>query len=170
MALYHKDKKTAPSSNYWAASDCFETIVDDGSRTNDLIGADTPRGALGGMVAAISGAADNTVSICDENKAPMGLFYNDAAGGSYENTPAVASGKIAILPTMSGGDVVLVDVYETHTAGDAAQTYAVGDKVYSSSRGLVTKEQEASGEALGVVVQAPTTEDKRLGILVVYKA
>jgi len=165
MALQHIDKKTAPSSAMLAADPCFTTLVSPAApRTNDRLGVDTPRGALGGMVATISGA-DMTVNICDNTTDPDYLFYNDAAGGAFENAPAVASGKIALLPT-NNGDVVLVDVYETHTDGNVAIQYAVGDKVYSSINGLLTKDTdgEAGSVVVGTVCQVPTTDDPRLGV------
>jgi len=162
MALQHIDKKTAPSSAMAAADPCFTTLVA-GVRTNDLLGVDTPRGALGGMVATISGA-DMTVNICDETLSPDYLFYNDAAGAAFENAPSVASGKIALLPT-NNGDVVLVDVYETYEAdGTTPATYTVGAMVYSSSNGLLTSEDESSSTVVGRVCQVPTTDDPRLGV------
>jgi hypothetical protein len=163
MALQHIDKKTAPSSAMWAADPCFTTLVA-GSRTNDRLGVDTPRGALGGMVATISGA-DMTVNICDETTTPDYLFYNDAAGGAYENAPAVASGKIALLPT-DNNDVVMVDVYETYQSdGTTPITYSINDQLYSSVNGLLTNEQEDPGSIVaGRVCQVPTTEDPRLGV------
>ena len=164
MALQHVDKKTAPSSAMWAADECFTTLVA-GVRNNDRLGVDTPRGALGGMVATISGA-DMTVGICDDTTDPDYLFYNDAAGGAFENAPSVASGKIALLPT-ENGDVALVDVYETYQSdGVTPIDYVVGEKVYSSANGLLTA---ANDDARGTVVvgkicQIPTTDDPRLGV------
>jgi hypothetical protein len=162
MALQHIDKKTAPSSAMAAADPCFTTLVA-GARTNDRLGVDTPRGALGGMVATISGA-DMTVNICDETLEPDYLFYNDAAGAAFENAPSVASGKIALLPT-NNGDVVLVDVYETYAVdGVTPLTYAVAGKVYCSSNGLLTSEDESSSTVVGTVCQVPTVDDPRLGV------
>jgi hypothetical protein len=162
MALQHIDKKTAPSSAMLAADEVYTTMVA-GARTNSRLGVDTPRGALGGMVATISGA-DMTVGICDETADPDYLFYNDAAGAAFENAPSIASGKIALLPT-NNGDVVLVDVYETRNAADSADlTYAVNAKVYSSANGLLTSEDESSSTVVGKVVQVPTTDDPRLGV------
>jgi len=162
MSLQHIDKKTAPSSAMWAADPCFTTLVA-GVRANDRLGVDTPRGALGGMVATISGA-DMTVNISDASTSPDYLFYNDAAGGAFENAPAVASGKIALLPT-NNGDVVLVDVYETYALdGTTPLTYAVAGKVYCSANGLLTSEDEATSVVVGTVCQVPTTDDPRLGV------
>jgi len=162
MALQHIDKKTAPSSAMLAADPCFTTLVV-GARTNDRLGVDTPRGCLGGMVATISGA-DMTVNISTAATEPDYMFYNDAAGGAYENAPSVASGKIALLP-INNGDVVLVDVYETRNLADAADlTYVVGDLLYSSANGLLTNENEDTTTVVGKVVQVPTTDDPRLGV------
>jgi len=162
MALQHIDKKTAPSSAMLAADPCFTTLVA-GARTNSRLGVDTPRGALGGMVATISGA-DMTVNISTASTDPDYLFYNDAAGGAFENAPSVASGKIALLPT-NNGDVALIDVYETRNLADSADlVYAVGAYVYCSANGLLTSEDEASSVVVGKVVQVPTTDDPRLGV------
>lgn len=167
MALYHEDKKNAPSSAYYAADSVFTTLTY-GARTNDTLSISTPRGALGGQVATISGA-DNTVVICDGSQTtylPIGLFYNDAAGGDYENAPATASGKIAILP-LGGGDYVYVDTYETRNAADSADlTYAVGDAVYTSANGFLTNEQEGSAYRIGTVAKVPSTTDARLGVYI----
>jgi hypothetical protein len=162
MALQHVDKKTAPSSAMVASDACFTTLVA-GARANDRLGVDTPRGVLGGMVATISGG-DMMVNICDETTSPDYLFYNDAAGGAFENAPSVASGKIALLP-VNNGDVVFVDVYETYKAdGTTEAAYAVGTKVYSSSNGLLTSENEDSSTVVGTVCKVPTTDDPRLGV------
>lgn len=165
MSLQHIDKKTAPSSAMNAADSVFTTLVA-GVRTNDRLGVDTPRGALGGMVASVSGA-DMTVVIASEATDPDYLFYNDAAGGAYENAPSIASGKIALLPT-NNSDIVYVDVYETRNAADTTDlVYAVDEALYSSSNGLLTNEEEAgtgSGKKLGTVVSVPTTDDPRLGV------
>lgn len=162
MALQHIDKKTAPSSAMAAADPCFTTLVV-GARTNTRLGVDTPRGCLGGMVATISGA-DMTVNIALATSDPDYLFYNDAAGGAFENAPSVASGKIALLP-INNGDVVLVDVYETDNLAETATlVYAVGDALYSSVNGLLTNEEESGATQLGKVVQVPTTDDPRLGV------
>lgn len=162
MALQHIDKKTAPSSAMLAADPVFTTQVA-GSRTNDRLGVDTPRGVLGGMVATISGA-DFTVNISDATTSPDYLFYNDAAGGAFENAPAVASGKVALLSTQNG-DVVLIDVYETRNKADSADlSYAVGGRLWSSENGLLTSENESSSTMIGRVVQVPTTDDPRLGV------
>ena len=165
MALQHVDKKTAPSSAMVSADSVFTTLVT-GARTNTRLGVDTPRGALGGMVATISGA-DMQVVIANATTGADYLFYNDAAGGAFENAPAVASGKIAMLPT-NNGDVAFIDVYETRNLADSADlVYAVSDALYASANGLLTNEEEAGsglGAKVGSVVSVPTTDDPRLGV------
>jgi hypothetical protein len=165
MALQHVDKKTAPSSAMVSADSVFTTLVA-GARTNARLGVDTPRGALGGMVATISGA-DMQVVIANETTDADYLFYNDAAGGAYENAPSIASGKIALLPT-NNGDVAFVDVYETSNAAESADlVYAVNNPLYASANGLLTNEEEAGsglGVKVGVVAQVPTVDDPRLGV------
>jgi hypothetical protein len=162
MALFLRDKKTAPSSRYVAADSVFTTLVPDGAWTNDRLGTDTPRGALGGMVAQISGG-DYEVVIADKTSSTDFLFLNDAAGSAFENAPSVASGKIALLP-LGNGDSVEVDVYETHTSGNVSilANYTINAPVYASARGLLTTETGA--QIVGKVVKVPTTGSPRLGI------
>ncbi len=52
--------------------------------TSTRITADTPDGALGGMIAHYSGNYE--VDIADGSKVPVGYFINDAAGSPFENT------------------------------------------------------------------------------------
>ena len=72
---------------------------------------------------------------------PLGLFLNDAAGNAFENTPAVASGRI---PYVSAQSVVGVSLWETQQqiGGSAALTWAAGDFVYASVNGLLTNRIE----------------------------
>lgn len=130
---------------------------------NDTLSLNTPRGVLGGSVAAVDPAAgDYTVVPGTDGLMPVGLFVNDAAGPAFENSPAVASGKVAV---MKGQASVEVDVYETRNAADDAElTYAVGDKLYASAQGLLTNEESAEGTVIGVVTKAPSTASPTLGI------
>jgi hypothetical protein len=74
---------------------------------------------------------------------PVGLFVNDAAGAAFENSPAVASGKVTVMRAMAS---VEVDVYETRNLNDTADLlYNVGDLLYSSAQGFLTN--LASNEA-----------------------
>jgi hypothetical protein len=155
----------------FAADPCFTTMVP-GAWQNDRLGVNTPRGVLGGMVATLSGG-DMTVNIASDSTTCDYIFYNDAAGAPFENAPAVASGKIALLPINTGpGDIALVDVYETHNETGGASImldYTVNALLYSSSRGLVTNGTctPHSTEVIGKVVKVPTTSDPKLGIKLV---
>jgi hypothetical protein len=166
MALYTRDKKTEPSSSMFAATPCYTTLVP-GAWTNDRLGPDTPRGVLGGMVATLSGG-DYTVNIASDTTTVDYLFYNDAAGAPFENAPSVASGKIALLP-LGRGDVVEVDVYETHAqaAGHASVMilYTINRPLYVSSNGMITAEAVAGSKIVGRCVKVPTTASPRLGIM-----
>lgn len=130
---------------------------------NTTLGVNTPRGVLGGSVAAVSNAAgDYTVVPGTDTLAPIGLFLNDAAGAAFENSPAVASGKVAV---MKGFASVEVDVYETRNAADSANlTYAVGDKLYCSAQGFLTKEASTEGTVIGICTKAPTVTSPTLGL------
>ena len=133
------------------------------SHPNTTLGVNTPRGVLGGSVAGVSSAAgDYTAVPCTALLQPIGLFLNDAAGAAFENSPAVASGKVAVMKGMAS---VEVDVYETHDVSNAAQTYAVGDLLYSSANGFLTKEQEdPAAVVVGVCTKAPTVSSPTLGL------
>jgi hypothetical protein len=168
MALYMCDKKTSPSSRYLAHAECYTTMVPSDTWTNDRLGTDTPRGVLGGMVATLSGCVDYTVRIATDHTSADYLFLNDAAGAAFENSPSVASGKIALLPIGGAGDTLEVDVYETHNESNVSimATYTINHALYVSSRGLITNTQEqgGSGRIVGVVTKIPTTASPRLGL------
>jgi len=127
--------------------------------TSSRITEDTPDGALGGMIATYS---DNyEIDISDGSTASVGFFLNDAAGNPFENTPAVASGKVALMTTQGSCET---DVYETRNEADSADlTYAVNDKLYCSKNGLITKDSSTSTEVVGVVAKAPSANDPFLG-------
>lgn len=122
----------------------------------------TTKGVLGGTVAGY-GTASYTVVPCTNVIRPAGLFLNDAAGAAFDNNHAVASNKIAIVRQQAS---VEVDVYETKSAaeGNAALTYAVGDKLYASANGLLTKEASTDGTVIGIVTKVPTTASPFLGL------
>lgn len=107
----------------------------------------TKVGVLGGSVAFTRPAAGNNViggptvnagPTYLAGQRPLGLFLNDAVGNAFENTPGVASGK---GPYVCGtGSCVGVSLYETQqqVGGNAALTYATGDRLYASVNGLLT--------------------------------
>lgn len=112
---------------------------------------------------------------------PLGIFLNDAVGNAYENTPGVASGR---GPYVCGnGSCVGLSLYETKIVtttgggviGNSVGTYAVGDKVYASVNGLVTRRLSDAYEAqapvssttptvIGVVKVAPDANSTLLVI------
>ncbi len=143
------------------SDECF-TKENFGVLDNDTLSVNTPRGVLGGSVAGISAGLDYTAVPCTDDLQPIGLFVNDAAGAAFENSPAVASGKIAI---MKGQASVEVDVYETRNAADSADlTYAVGNDLYCSAQGFLTNETSANGTKLGLLTKAPSTASPTLGL------
>ena len=145
-------------------SDACFTKANYGVNTNTTLSVNTPRGVLGGSVAAISAGLDYTVVPMTTSLMPVGLFVNDAAGAAFENSPAVASGKIAVMKAMAS---VEVDVYETNTAtppGVALVAYTVGLYLYGSAQGLLTTEQTASSIVIGVVTKMPNTTSPTLGL------
>jgi hypothetical protein len=127
--------------------------------TSDRITADTPDGALAGMVAAYSD--DYEVDICTAYR-PVGIFLNDAAGSPFENTPAVASGKITVMRSMGSYET---DIYETRNEADTADlTYTPGELLYASDFGLLTAEDlSASCIPVARISKAPSATDPWLG-------
>lgn len=126
-----------------------------GGRTSDTITAETPDGALGGMVAKISGNLET--DIYDGTGTIAGLYLNNANDSAYENVPAIASGKLTV---MHSNGVYSVDIYETENEDGSAfaSDYAFGDILYASNFGLITKENTGS-EVIGKVYKAPTAND-----------
>lgn len=128
--------------------------------TSARITADSPDGVLGGMVADYS---DNyETDICGAQNQPVGIYLNDAAGEPFENTPAVASGKVTMMTSLGSYET---DIYETRNeANNADLVYAAGDKLYCSKNGLLTNASDAANTFLvAVVSKAPTATDPWLG-------
>lgn len=143
------------------SDECY-TKANYGVNTNTTLSVNTPRGVLGGSVAAVSPGLDYTAVPGTDLLRPIGLFVNDAAGAAFENSPAVASGKVAV---MKGQGSVEVDVYETRNAADSADlTYAVGDLLYASAQGFLTNEASTEGTVIGVCTKAPSTASPTLGL------
>ena len=129
--------------------------------------------------------ADNVVGLAGHSTQPLGLFINDAAGYSYENTPAAASGK---GPYVSGQGTYASSLYETQIQGTNAAgtnvaaddiTYVAGMELIASSNcylmprnnfgisgatGFALNDEEAS-LALMAVVQQDDSVDITIGIL-----
>ena len=128
--------------------------------TSARITADTPDGALGGMVAKYSGNYE--IDIATAQSQPVGFFLNDAAGSPFENTPAVASGKVTMMTSMGSYET---DIYETlDEAGHAfANPYTPGDLLYCSKNGLITKDNSTINYVIGVVSKGPGATDPFLG-------
>ena len=133
-----------------------------GVNTNTTLSINTPKGVLGGSVAGISAGNDYTAVPCTKDLMPIGIFANDAAGAAFENSPAVASGKVTVI---KGQASLEVDVYETRNAADSADlTYVTGQKLYSSAQGFLTNEVSTDGTIIGIVTKIPTTASPTLGL------
>lgn len=119
-----------------------------------------PSGVLGGSVAAIKVGDDKNYVVypADGTAATkaIGLFVNDALGCPFDNAPAVASNKIAIAQKLAS---VEVDVYE----GEPSD-YAIGDKLYASANGYLTKTAGADDTVIGICTKVPTAADPLLGL------
>lgn len=137
------------------SDECFTKANYREDYTNDTLSVNTPRGVLGGSVAAI-GEGDYTAVPFTTDLTPIGLFVNDAAGAAFENSPAVASGKVTVI---RGAASVEVDVYETDV-----EEYAVGQKLYGSPNGFLTNVGTETDTVIGVVTKAPSTTSPSLGL------
>ena len=130
------------------------------SHPSARITSSTPDGVLGGMWAKMSGNYE--VDIVNGNSV-VGLFLNDAVGSPFENTPAVASGKITV---MVGQGEYETDIYETTkedtTALATAWSASIGLPLYVSDFGLLTTENTGT-PIVGYVTKAPSTGDPFLG-------
>ena len=113
-----------------------------------------PFGVLGGTVAALKDGADYTVVPADGTNQPIGLFVNNAAGNPFDNSPAVASNKIAIAQKMAS---VEVDIY-------ADVTFKIGDKLYADENGYLTNVAGSNDTVIGIVTKLPTTSNPFLGL------
>jgi hypothetical protein len=127
--------------------------------TSARITADTPDGTLAGMVAEYS---DNYEVDIASNYKPAGIFLNDAAGSPFENTPAVASGKVTVVRSMGSYET---DIYETRDEADVMDlVYTAGDLLYVSDFGLLTCEDlSVKCQSIGRISKAPTATDPWLG-------
>lgn len=144
MSLILKNR-TRFNSLYELDKSCF-------TKQNSTDGS-LPFGVLGGTVAALGENSYTVVPADGKNKA-IGLFVNDAAGHPFDNAPAVASNKIAIAQAMAS---VEVDIYED-------EEFAVGDKLYASANGYLTKTKGEDDTVIGYVTKVPTANDPFLGL------
>lgn len=140
---------------------------DEANRTLGRISANAPSGALGGMAAmmvdsyVVDIATDGNIT----NDVPqvIGFFLNDAAGQAFENTPAIASGKVTV---MTGPGSYETDIYETvkedDTTLDVDWSDSVGYPLYVSDFGLLTTENTGS-IVVGYVTKAPSDTNPFLG-------
>ena len=159
MSLILKNRTTF-NSLYELDKTCFtksNTTLVNANKVYPNIVADVevaPTGVLGGSVAALKADASYTVVPADGTNKPIGLFVNNAFGNPFDNSPAVASNKIAIAQKLAS---VEVDVYED-------DEFAIGDKLYASANGYLTKTASTDGTVIGIVTKLPTAADPFLGL------
>lgn len=136
-------------------------------RTLGRISANAPAGALGGMAAQMVGNYIVSIAADDGSTAdiprPIGFFLNDAAGQAFENTPAIASGKLTVMTAPGSYET---DIYETVNEDNSplaiAWANSIGRDLYVSDFGLLTTENTGS-IVVGKVTQAPSTTNPFLG-------
>ena len=131
------------------------------TRAFGRISAATPNGALGGMVAKLTG--DYEAGIYNGSGCTLGVFVNDAAGQPFENTPAVASGKLSIMTEPGEYETDLYEtVNENNTPLAVAWAAAIGLPLYASDFGLLTTESTGSA-IVGYVTKTPSANNVFLG-------
>jgi len=146
-----------------AAAFTFDSNPAGRTMTNATLNAQTPKGVLGGTVAALKGTLLVGAADAQNATVPMGLFINNAAGNPFENTPAVASEK---GPFVCNLGVAYVDVYETKDTDGNDLTYAAGNPLYSSAYGLLTKQRTGTQAQVGYVIKPPVAgSDSWLGLM-----
>lgn len=122
-------------------------------------------GSIGEYQTAVSGfvagrlatvGTDGYVRIAVEGEAfGVGFIVNDAAGYSYENIPALASGK---LPLMIGGGLATTDQV-------VEGTIKAGDKLYVVDGGLLSKvAPSADATPFGLARSANSPTDKSVKV------
>ena len=159
MTLILKNRTTF-NSLYELDKTCFtkdNTTLVNANKVYPNIAADVqvnPIGVLGGSVAALKEGSSYTVVPANGSNRPIGLFVNNAFGNPFDNSPAVASNKIAIAQKLAS---VEVDIYED-------DEFAIGDKLYASANGYLTKTASTDGTVIGVVTKLPTAADPFLGL------
>lgn len=93
--------------------------------------------------------SDGFVQLCDGvADDPIGFVVNDAAGGAYENLPAMATRSVAVVPIGTGvvqSDQIL-----------AGLTIAPGDALFADTG--------ADGQITNVAPTTPTSDRQLIGI------
>lgn len=163
MSLILKNRTTF-NSLYELDKSCFtksNTTLVNANTVYPNIAADVdvnPIGVLGGSVAAVKVGDDKNYTVYPADGTAgykaIGLFVNNAFGNPFDNSPAVASNKIAIAQKLAS---VEVDVYED-------EEFAIGDKLYASANGYLTKTAGADATVIGVVTKVPSASDPFLGL------
>jgi hypothetical protein len=133
-------------------------------RTLGRISANAPAGALGGMAAMLVDSYTVNISTGDTPTSVVGFFLNDAAGQAFENTPAVASGKLTVMTAPGSYET---DIYETVNENNTPLTIpwtiaAIGAPLYVSNFGLLTT-QVTGSIIVGYVTKYPSTTNPFLG-------
>jgi hypothetical protein len=128
-------------------------VVTDPATVSTTLAGITKTGVLGGSIAFTRPDGGNNhhggpIKVGQAYTAgylPLGIYINDSLGSAFENTPGVASGR---GPYVCGsGSCVGVSIYETKNLLGAGNLnpgdpliYAVGDKLWASANGYITKE------------------------------
>lgn len=179
--------KVGNSSLYSLQAAAFDIDNTPAGHDNDTIDADTPKGVLGSMVAALASGEDLTVENADPTDVPLGLFSGNSEGNPFENSPAIASG---VVPVYMGTGAFSCFVFETHVDENNVETsedpggstkaintalvgtaaLAVGLVMYCSGNSLLTtvipstRATPGGDNAIALITKAPTASDLELGI------
>ena len=108
------------------------------------------RGLSMGRLASFD--ANGYAKLAEDGDMMYGVLVNNATGGNYENVPAIASGKVAML---IGGCVVETDQIVDNNV-------VPGDPLYiatGANAGLLTKVDPGSGNAVAYARTANSASD-----------
>jgi hypothetical protein len=151
------------NSYYSLAAAALSTAVFTVGGSNNPAGvtADDPRGALDGMVGSL--LSDGTIGLADttgEANAALGLFINPVRGSAYSASSAVESGKGVLFEDYG---LYECDIYELRNDADNADnTYSVGDRLYCSLRGMITKDSTSKTRSIGICLRPATASNPYL--------
>ncbi len=152
---------------YKGTMDAIPVLAEDGfTKSNAVTNASitaaygdkayAPVGVLGGQVAALVPETNYTVTAGTGANVPVGLFVNDAAGAPFENSPAVASGKVTVI---NNNAKVEVDLYADDCIGAD-----IGAPLYSDANGFLTVTKGTDATVIGIVTKVPAKAGDPLGL------
>jgi len=131
--------------------------------TSSRITVDTPDGVLAGMWGKFIG--NYIVDVTDRTSVTAGLFLLSSSGNPFENTPAVASGKLSFGIDTGQFET---DIYETRNEANTLDlNYTHNQYIYVSRNGLITNDNTppVPPSPCGLITKIPSLTDPWLGFI-----